>query len=127
MVGMQVVNDLTDLVTFAEKNRNLITYLLSSDVSKIVVECQNKWINYRKLESSRPDVYEFVTAKFNLKDCDIIGVQALVANLVDKNLPMTQKAEKVTYVTDYVCNLFLNQTTTGYDKFFAAEDVHVSK
>ena len=108
-------------LSLRRKNAAIISYLLRSEVdsSHVAVSCQKKWINYRKLQSSHPEVYEFVRTKFNLGDADIIGLSAYITNFLPKNLTMSMKADKVTFVTDYMCNLFLNQTTDGFDKYFA--------
>ena len=53
---LQVTNHLSDILIFAEKNTAIISFLLRSDVdiSEVVVSCQKKWVNYRKIQKNPP-------------------------------------------------------------------------
>ena len=62
-----------------------------------------------KVKNTNPDLYKFVTQKFKFSDADIIGLQSYIVNFLPKDMEMSVKTNKITFATDYMCNLFFNQ------------------
>ena len=106
-----VIRNVHDVVTFAECNKSIVSYLLSSDCSEFQVGYANQrnFFDYMKMKRNNPDQYQFITQKLKLSDADIVGVQALCVNGLSGVKDVKTKAAKVTFATDYICKLFLNQ------------------
>ena len=108
-----VVRNIHDVISFAECNEQIVHYLLSSNCLEFDVGFTNQrnFFDYMKMKRNNPEQYEFVTRKLKLTDADIVGVQSFCVNRLHGVKDMNMKARKITFATDYICNLFLNQET----------------
>ena len=106
-----VVCNIDDVLLFAESNKKIVSYFLSSDCLHFDVGFvnQHNFVDYMQMKRTNPEHYKFITRKLQLSDADIVGIQAMCVNQLTGIKDIKTKATKVAFATDYICNLFLNQ------------------
>ena len=100
-----------DIVLFAQQNVPILHYLLQCDLSKVTVGFvdPSKWCDYMSLKRTKPDMFNFVTRKLQLEDIEITSLSQFIIDTSNKYLAKNISGEQLSYATDYMCNIFLNQ------------------
>ena len=99
-----------DVNEFAIANRKLLISMFNSDVSHITVgyDDPTKWCDFMKLKVTKPSIYNFITSKLQLSDKDISQVNRFIIDTANAQNHKLDTA-KVSFLTDFICNVYLNQ------------------
>ena len=62
-----------------------------------------------QLKRNKPDIFNFVTRKLQLEDSEITSLSQFIIETGNKYLSTNISGEQLSYATDYMCNIFLNQ------------------
>ena len=79
---------------------------MHSNVVQVTVP--SKWCDYMKLKRKQPSIFEFVTSKLQLKDSQISDLTQYIIQQSNK-LDKKTEASKIEFITDFVCNVYINQ------------------
>ena len=98
-----------DILTFAERNIEIVKLMCSTDLQVDVSTNQKNWVDFVKLKRCDPEKYQYISQKLQLSDADLVGLNALLIKQIPKDLTMSEKTDRLTVITDKIVNMFVNQ------------------
>ena len=108
--NFDIIQSTDDILTFLQANVVLLHSLFKSNISEILVGFNDpsNWCDYMKIKREKPAAFKFVTNKLQLTDAAVSDVtQFLIKQCNEHKLRVDPG--KISFITDFVCNIYLNQ------------------